>query len=538
MLSNIYLHRLDEFVETVLIPEYTRGRIRKQDTAYARVRAARDRAHRRGDRATARKLRQQLRGMPSGDPRDPGFRRLHCARYADDTLLGFAGPKAEAEQIKARLAAFLRDDLKLELSQEKTLITHARTQAARFLGYEITVHHNDRKVTRGRRSANGVVGLRVPPAVIKAKSAPYLARGKPERRARLINDDDHTIVNTYAAEYRGIVQYYLLAGNVARLYRLHWVMETSLLKTLANKHRSSVSKMARKYKTTIDSGGSGTRSSATVSRSRASAATRSWSPGCWRTDVRSAATPTASRCTTSAAWRTCTGRDSHNPRGLSRWHDGGARPSWSAPHATMRSTRGNRPRNSRSSHRRATCGESRMRRSDWGPPEKDPQPLRAPRQRPTSALLHNLSDAVRRAVGHHRRCLMPSTEQRPAAEPTPVSRPMDAAIPEVIRLPQGLRVQRTRTRHADVHALRDQGVGAYTIARRLGLDPKTVRRYADAATPEDLLGPNGTVRDNILDTFKPYLRQRITEGVTGTNQLLTEIRGRGNQRRSGRSAVG
>ena len=86
--------------------------------------------------------------MPSGDPRDPGYRRLRYCRYADDTLLGFAGPKAEAEEIKARLAAFLRDDLKLELSPDKTLITHARTQAARFLGYEITVLHNDRKVTR------------------------------------------------------------------------------------------------------------------------------------------------------------------------------------------------------------------------------------------------------------------------------------------------------------------------------------------------------------------------------------------------------
>jgi hypothetical protein len=58
--------------------------------------------------------------------------------------------------------------------------------------------------------------------------------------------------SSYGAEYRGIVQYYLLAGNVHRLSRLHWVMETSLLKTLANKHRSSVSKMARKYKATID----------------------------------------------------------------------------------------------------------------------------------------------------------------------------------------------------------------------------------------------------------------------------------------------
>ncbi|SDX97655.1 group II intron reverse transcriptase/maturase [Saccharopolyspora shandongensis] len=252
VMSNIYLHRLDEFVETLLIPEYTRGRIRKQDTEYARVRAARDRAHKRGDRVTARELRKQLRGMPSGDPRDPGFRRLHYVRYADDTLFGFAGPKAEAEEIKQRLTTFLHDDLKLELSSEKTLITHARTGSAKFLGYEITVLHNDRKVTRGRRSANGVVSLRVPESVIKTKKAPYLSRGKPERRPHLINEDDHTIVNTYGAEWRGIVQYYLLAGNVHRLYRLLWVMETSLLKTLANKHRSSVSTMARKCAATVN----------------------------------------------------------------------------------------------------------------------------------------------------------------------------------------------------------------------------------------------------------------------------------------------
>ncbi|GAB3976483.1 reverse transcriptase domain-containing protein [Actinoallomurus acanthiterrae] len=252
VMSNIYLHRLDTFVETILIPEYTRGRIRKQDTAYARVRAARDRAYRRGDRATARKLRKQLRDMPSGDPQDPGFRRLRYVRYCDDTLLGFTGPKAEAEEIKQRLTAFLRDELKLELSQDKTLITHARTQAAKFLGYEITVLHNDHKVTHGRRTINGTISLRVPESVIKAKKAPYLSRGKPERRPHLINEDDHTIVNTYGAEWRGIVQYYLPAGNVHRLYRLLWVMETSLLKTLANKHRSSVSKMARKYAATID----------------------------------------------------------------------------------------------------------------------------------------------------------------------------------------------------------------------------------------------------------------------------------------------
>jgi len=246
VLSNIYLDRLDKFAETVLIPEYTRGGFRKDNPEYGRVRMAAARAHRRGDRQTASALRKRLRGLPSGDPRDPGFRRLHYTRYADDHLLGFTGPRAEAEQIKDRLAAFLRDDLKLELSPEKTLITHARTGAARFLGYEITTQHS-----RCRRKVNGVIGLRVPRQVIKAKCAPYFKLGKPERRTELINCDDLTIISTYGSEYRGLVQYYLLAGDVWRLTRLRWAAETSMLKTLAAKHESSVTKMARKYKATI-----------------------------------------------------------------------------------------------------------------------------------------------------------------------------------------------------------------------------------------------------------------------------------------------
>ena len=149
ILSNIYLHRLDEFVETVLIPEYTRGEHRAPNPAYREVLNAIRRARRRGDREQVRELSNQLRALPSTDPRDAGYRRLKYARYADDTLFGFAGPRSEAEQLKARLTTFLRDDLKLEMSQEKTLITHGRTEAARFLGYEITVQHNDKAITNG-----------------------------------------------------------------------------------------------------------------------------------------------------------------------------------------------------------------------------------------------------------------------------------------------------------------------------------------------------------------------------------------------------
>jgi group II intron reverse transcriptase/maturase len=243
VLSNIYLDRLDKFVEKVLIPEYTQGTGRAVNPAYARIISAIKRARKRGDRAAVRQLRARRRGLPSGDPCDPGFRRLHYARYADDHLLGFTGPKAGAEQIKTRLAQFLREDLKLALNQDKTLITHARTGAASFLGYEITVQHS-----RDRPTVNGVIRLRVPKTAIKAKCAPYLKHGKPVHRPELMNSDDHTIIATYGAEYRGLVQYYLLASDVWRLNRLRWAAETSMLKTLAAKHGSTVTKMARKYK--------------------------------------------------------------------------------------------------------------------------------------------------------------------------------------------------------------------------------------------------------------------------------------------------
>ena len=212
ILSNIYLDRLDKFVETVLLSEYTRGVRRSLNPAHKRVTNGIWRARKRGDRAAVRALRKQQRTLPTLDPRDPGYRRLRYVRYADDILLGFAGPKAEAEEIKRRLGQFLRDQLKLELSETKTLITHARTDAARFLGYEVTVGHDDRKITAGRRSVNGAIQLRVPTVVIKAKCARYMRRGKPERRPELKNEEDYSIISRYGAKYRGIVQYYLLAG--------------------------------------------------------------------------------------------------------------------------------------------------------------------------------------------------------------------------------------------------------------------------------------------------------------------------------------
>jgi hypothetical protein len=87
--------------------------------------------------------------------------------------------------------------------------------------------------------------------VIKATCAPYLKRGKPQRRTQLVTDNDFTIVATYGAQHRGLVEYYLLAGDLWRLDRLRWVAETSMLTTLAGKHDSTVAKMAGRYRATI-----------------------------------------------------------------------------------------------------------------------------------------------------------------------------------------------------------------------------------------------------------------------------------------------
>jgi group II intron reverse transcriptase/maturase len=254
ILSNIYLHKLDEFVERELIPRYTRGALRAANPAYRQIDSLLRRARRRGDRAETRRLALEMRTLPSTDPMDPGYRRLRYVRYADDHLLGFTGPKAEAEQIKAKLAAFLRETLGLELNAAKTLITHARTQRARFLGYDITAQHSSTKITRNRRSVNGKIALRVPPEVIKAQCARYRCHGKPWHRPRLQNLDDYDIVRVYAAEYRGVVNYYPLAQDVWRLRTLRWHAETSMLKTLAAKHTSTVTKMAARHRAKVITG--------------------------------------------------------------------------------------------------------------------------------------------------------------------------------------------------------------------------------------------------------------------------------------------
>jgi hypothetical protein len=169
-----------------------------------------------------------------------------------DFLLGFIGPLTEAEEIKERITTFLRTELKLTLSAAKTLITHAHSGKARFLGYEIGIMHRpDKFDNQRRRVVNGKVGLYIPEDVMHTKRKRYLRDEKPIHRPELLNDSEYDIIARYQGEYRGLVNYYGLAQNLANLDYVRWTMATSLLKTLAGKNQTSVMKEAKRLQGTL-----------------------------------------------------------------------------------------------------------------------------------------------------------------------------------------------------------------------------------------------------------------------------------------------
>jgi group II intron reverse transcriptase/maturase len=235
LLANIYLNKLDQFIVEKLIPEFTRGNERRINPVYNRLNVRYNEKLRRDGWKATREMRALRRTLPTKLTDDPLFRRLSYVRYADDFLLGFKGPKVEAQQIKERIRNFLKESLKLELSEEKTLITHATNEAARFLGYEIT-----NQFSLDTRKVNGRIALRVPADVVNAKCNRYMAKGKAVHRNELVRASDYEIVMRYQQEFRGCVQYYILAQNLSWLSKLQWFMSSSMLMTLAAKHQTSV----------------------------------------------------------------------------------------------------------------------------------------------------------------------------------------------------------------------------------------------------------------------------------------------------------
>lgn len=251
LLANIYLNEFDQWIENVLIPQNTRGKRQRANPAYNRINAEISKARKSGDIQTAHRLEVERRNMPSVDPYDENYRRCRYVRYADDFLIGFTGSKADAERIKAEMHEFLKQKLHLDLSEEKTLVTNAASKAAKFLNYEVKAQRvNDYIDPKGRRGANGAIALLVPAKVIEDKCRSFKRNGKVTHRNALLHDNDFSIVEKFQQEYRGLVQYYILAQNLSWFSKLYWTMETSLLKTLACKHRSSINKQKTKYKTT------------------------------------------------------------------------------------------------------------------------------------------------------------------------------------------------------------------------------------------------------------------------------------------------
>ena len=227
-----------------MVPAHTRGVRRRANPPYTRVTNLRAVARKRGDWDEVERQRKLLRDFASKDPMDPNYRRLKYVRYADDFLLGFAGPKDEAEEIKRKIGDFLRDELRLTLSGEKTLVTHAGSSRAKFLGYEIGVTKN-----ADRRGANQAVFLAVPKDVVLRQRKELFRRGKPCSNYAMVNDTDYTIVSRYQSRLRGLYNYYSLAFDVSRrMWEVKRVLELSLVATLANKHKISSAKLFRKMK--------------------------------------------------------------------------------------------------------------------------------------------------------------------------------------------------------------------------------------------------------------------------------------------------
>lgn len=256
ILANIVLNELDNFVKTELFPAYNKGERRKTNPEYHRIQGRIRYARKKGRREIVKELERQRRQVPSGDPNDPDYRRLRYCRYADDFLISYIGTRQEAEEIKEKINVFLKT-INLDMSEEKTLITHATTGRARFLGYSIHTAVDNNQMTEQerehtlyrRRALNTTPILAVPPDVARRWRMKYTKKGKPTNRPELLHCTDMEIVMTYGLEFQGVVNYYSLAHNVSQsFYPVKHVFMDSAARTLANKHKTSRSKIYAKYK--------------------------------------------------------------------------------------------------------------------------------------------------------------------------------------------------------------------------------------------------------------------------------------------------
>ena len=258
ILANIVLNELDKGIES-LLQKWNKGRVAKHNPEWRKIRGQILVHKRKGNKPKVKQLHIASRKLPSTDQFDPTFRRLKYVRYADDFLLGFIGSKEEAQEIKQAITEMLAN-LKLSLNQEKTLITHAKSDRANFLGYQIKVSWDNSKLATvtvngrkyKRRSINGDVQLLVPREAIDNWLSRYLIGGKPLARHKYIRYSDYDICSHYGGEWRGLVNYYALAMNLNALGQVYWRMNQSFQNTLASKHKCPTRTIRTKYQTKIN----------------------------------------------------------------------------------------------------------------------------------------------------------------------------------------------------------------------------------------------------------------------------------------------
>ena len=275
ILANIYLSELDAFMDAYEADFcVTSGKRRELSREYKDVVNAIGRAERTLERMPSenteeiKQAREELKAVRYAkrdilchDAIDPNFKTLHYNRYADDFVIGVNGSKADADKIKAEIKAFLRNELKLTLSDEKTKVTHSSEQV-RYLGYDFWVSRS-RECKRNKRGAMqrswyGVVHLGVPHEKWESKLREYgvleISKGadgteqwKAVHRKKLINSRDIDIIMKYNQEIRGIYNYYRLAKNVSVLNKFAYIMQTSMYRTFGAKYKSPISKLKPKY---------------------------------------------------------------------------------------------------------------------------------------------------------------------------------------------------------------------------------------------------------------------------------------------------
>lgn len=271
ILANIYLDKLDKYVKEYIqhFDKGTKRRPGKESNNLAnerkrtvrKLKKVKDGTEKAALVARLKAIEQERAAFPNGDEMDESYRRLKYIRYADDFILGVIGSKEEAQRIKEDIKSFLSASLALELSEEKTLITHTG-KSAKFLGYGITVtrDNHQRRDVRGclRRTYGKRVRLNVSMATLRDKLLEYgameikLRNGKevwkPKCRSGLIFNDDLEILDRYNRETVGFCNYYLIANNCVVLHNFRYIMEYSMYKTFAGKYRSTVRKINKKYR--------------------------------------------------------------------------------------------------------------------------------------------------------------------------------------------------------------------------------------------------------------------------------------------------